>query len=609
MCGIIGYTGPRDAAPLLLAGLRRLEYRGYDSAGVVTVAGGALRWAKRPGKLSALEDLLRRRPLAGRVGLGHTRWATHGAPTEANAHPHLSCDRRVALVHNGIIENADVLRARLERAGHAFRSQTDTESLAHLIEDAYRGDPVEAVRRAVRQVEGSFALGVLFLDHPDLLVAARHASPLVLGAGKGEAVMASDVLPILPYTREVVYLGDGETAVLRPGRVSVVDAKGRAARRAAVRVTWDAATVEKEGHAHYMLKEIHEQPRALGQFLAGRLDAPRGEVRWEEAARMRGALAQAERVALVACGTASHAGIVGKFALEDLARVPAEVVLASEFRYGDPVVGRRTVVIAVSQSGETADTLAAVGLARERGAKVLAVTNVAGSSITRAADATLYLRAGPEIGVAATKTYTAQAAALVWLALGVGRLRGALAPGRAREIARALLHLPAAVEEALEAEGAVRACAARFYKARSFMYIGRRYNLATAYEGALKLKEISYVHAEGYGAGEMKHGPLALVDPRYPVVAVAMPGAVHDKMLSNIQEVRARKGKVIAVGVKGDRALRGLADAMLPAPEVDEVVSPVVTVVPLQLLAYHVALRRGCDVDQPRNLAKSVTVE
>jgi glucosamine--fructose-6-phosphate aminotransferase (isomerizing) len=609
MCGIVGYIGPRDAVPILLDGLRRLEYRGYDSAGVVTLSGRGLHCAKAPGKLSVLAGLLRKRPLPGRVGLGHTRWATHGAPTEANAHPHFSCDRAVALVHNGIIENADRLRARLRRAGHVFRSQTDTEVLVHLVEEERTADPLEAVRRAVARVEGSYAVGVIFRDHPDCLVAARHGSPLVLGLAPGASLMASDIPPLIPHTRRVIPLRDRDVALLRADGVEVRDGAGRRIGRTVVTVGWDAAAAEKGGHAHFMIKEIHEQPRALAQLLADRFEAGRGEVRWGELEPLRRVLPRIGRVIVVACGTAAHAGIVGKVALEDLARIPAEVHLASEFRYGRPVLDRRTLVVAVSQSGETADTLAAVGLAREAGAAVLAVTNGVGSSITRMTRHVLSLRAGPEIGVAATKTYTAQAAAVLWFALGFGRLRGTVAPGRARRLARALLALPRAAEEALAADGAVRACAARFRGAKSFMYIGRRYNLATAYEGALKLKEISYVHAEGYGGGEMKHGPLALVAPGYPTVAVAVRGPVYDKMLSNIEEVRARRGEVIAVGAAGDRRLCALADAYLPIPDVDEEVSPVVAILPLQLLAYRIAVRLGRDVDQPRNLAKSVTVE
>jgi glucosamine--fructose-6-phosphate aminotransferase (isomerizing) len=609
MCGIIGYVGPRAAAPLLLDGLRRLEYRGYDSAGMVTLDGGDLHGAKAPGKLDILAGLLARRPLPGTVGLGHTRWATHGAPTEANAHPHFSCDRRIALVHNGIIENADRLRERLRRAGHAFRSQTDTEVLVHLVEDAAGGNPVEAVRRAVAQVEGSYAVGVVFRDHPGLLVAARHGSPLVLGMADGASLMASDIPPLLAHTRRVLPLRDGEVASLRQEGIAVRDAAGRPVRRPATVVGWSAAAAEKGGFPHFMIKEIHEQPRALAQLLADRIEAGRGEVRWGELEPLRALLPRVDRVLLTACGTASHAAIVGKYALEDLARLPAEVVLASELRYGRPVIDRRTLVVAVSQSGETADTLAAVGLAREAGAPVLAVTNGVGSSITRATRHVLSLRAGPEIGVAATKTYTAQVAALLWFALGAGRRRGTLGRARGERLARALSALPRAAETALDADRAVRACARRFAGSTSFMFIGRRYNLATACEGALKLKEISYVHAEGYGGGEMKHGPLALVAPGYPTVAVALRGPVHDKMLSNIQEIRARRGEIIAVGAAGDRRLRDLADAFLPIPDVTEEVSPVVAILPLQLLAYHVAVRLGRDVDQPRNLAKSVTVE
>jgi len=609
MCGIIGYVGPRAAAPILLDGLRRLEYRGYDSAGIVTLDRGVLRSEKAPGKLAVLAARLAARPLAGVIGLGHTRWATHGAPTEANAHPHFACDRSIALVHNGIIENADALRDRLRRAGHRFRSQTDTEVLVHLVEDAWRGDPIDAVRRAVERVEGSYAVGVLFRDRPDCLVAARHGSPLILGLAGNAGLLASDIPPLLPHTRRVVPMRDGEVACVRRDGIEVRDAAGRRVSRAVVSVDWDAASAEKGGFQHFMLKEIHEQPRALAQCLADRFEPGRGAVRWGELEPLRRLLPRVDRVLLAACGTASHAAIVGKIAVEDFARLPAEVALASELRYARPVLGPRTLVVAVSQSGETADTLAAVAMAREAGAPVLAVTNGVGSSITRATRHVLSLRVGPEIGVAATKTYTAQTAALLWFALGLARERRAIPPARAVRLARALQSLPRFAEIALSAAPAVRACAARFRGAASFMYIGRRYNLATAYEGALKLKEISYLHAEGYGGGEMKHGPLALVAPGYPTVAIAFPGPVHDKMLSNIQEIRARRGEIVAVGAPSDRRLRALADAFLPVPLVDEEVSPVLAILPLQLLAYHIAVRLGRDVDQPRNLAKSVTVE
>ena len=600
MCGIVGYVGPRPALEVLLDGLRRLEYRGYDSSGVVLLNGKGLEVERAPGKLSALADRLKERPIEGTTGLGHTRWATHGGVTESNAHPHRSCDGRIAVVHNGIVENYQELRRELH--DHEFSSATDTEVLAHLIEHHYsalKGHPLKSVTRALARVRGSFALGVIFADYPGLLIAARVNCPLVLGLGKGENFLASDLSALLKYTRKIIPLEENEVAKIDAGGIQIFDRSLGKVRRRPMDIAWKAETALKSGYPHFMLKEIFEQQQTIASEVGGR-DEALDDVKVPR---------DIDRVVVVACGTAWHAGLVGKVAIEELARLPVDVGMASEVRYGDAPLGPETLTIAISQSGETADTLAAVRIAQEAGSKVLAVTNVKGSTLAREADQVLFMRAGLEIGVAATKTYTSQVMNMIFLAAHLGRRRGALAADRFQALVREARRLPGLVERVLEDTGEIRKCARKYSRGYDFMYIGRRYNLATAFEGALKMKEISYLHAEGYGAGEMKHGPLALVDESMTCVAIAPKGRVTEKMISNIQEIRARRGRVISVATKGDRLVRSVSDHVFEIPPCDEIYSPVLAAIPLQLFAYHAATALGRDVDQPRNLAKSVTVE
>jgi glucosamine--fructose-6-phosphate aminotransferase (isomerizing) len=614
MCGIVGYVGPRDAVGVIVEGLRRLEYRGYDSAGVAVVQGGTLERRRAAGKLVNLEEALRAAPLQGQYGVGHTRWATHGRPTEENAHPHQDGTGKVVVVHNGIIENYLSLKERLQKTGHRFVTQTDTEVVAHLVAEHYDGCLERAVRRALGELQGIYALVLLHRDEPQKLVGARQGPPLVVGLGQGENFLASDIAALLPYTREFLFLNDGEMAVVTPEGVRLEDRAGQAVARSPQRITWDPVQAEKGGYRHFMLKEIHEQPQAVRDTLLSRISLDEGEVHLEELGAAAPGLASAQRVVLLACGTSWHAALVGKFLLEQVARVPAEVDYGSEFRYRTPLIGPATVAVAISQSGETADTLAAFREARRQGALPLAICNVQGSMLTREAQGTILTHAGPEIGVASTKAFTAQLAALALLALHLGRRQGTLGADACREHLLALARLPHLVERTLEAlakpiEDLTRSLA----RARDFLYLGRGINYPIALEGALKLKEISYVHAEGYPAGEMKHGPIALIDESLPTVALCPRGRVYEKMLGNVQEVKARGGRVLAVVTAGDRDLPSVldprTDAVLEIPECPEIFSPFLTVVPLQLLAYHVAVRAGRDVDQPRNLAKSVTVE
>ena len=601
MCGIVGYVGSRDTVTVLLESLKRLEYRGYDSAGVVVINGKGLLHEKATGNIAALEAVLGAGAMKGRTGLGHTRWATHGGVTRENAHPHFSCDSRIAVVHNGIVENYAELKEELA-ARHAFRSGTDTEVIPHLIEEAYPEcgkDPLRAIRRAMERMHGSFALAVVFADHPDEIYVARVNCPIVLGLGEGESFLASDIAALLPCTRRVIPLEEGELARLSPSGVTVLDFEFRPKTRTPLEIPWSLEMTNKGSFAHYMLKEIHEQKHTLASELIGRTEDLGGLVLPQ---RLR-------RIVITACGTAWHAGLVGKLAIEELARLPVDVWQASELRYADYPFGKDTLAIAISQSGETADTLASVRLAREAGATVLAVTNVRGSTLDREADLVLRMRCGPERGVAATKTYTSQILNMVLLAMHLGRTRGTLSAERDDELGREIDLLPRRAAEILEQSPAFERCAREFAQDCSFIYIGRRYNLPTAYEGALKMKEISYLHAEGYGAGEMKHGPLALVDSRMICVAVAPQGRVTDKVISNIQEIRARNGKIISIGTRGDPRLASVSNQVLEIPRCDELLSPVLAVIPLQLLAYHSAVRLGRNVDQPRNLAKSVTVE
>ncbi len=604
MCGIVGYVGFKNTTDVLIDGLRRLEYRGYDSAGVAVKTNGRLEVRKKAGKLARLVEVLEQEPLSGHLGVGHTRWATHGPPTDENAHPHPVEDGSLVVIHNGIIENYLPLKERLLAAGHVFASDTDSEVLAHLIESHYAGDLAAAVRAALAEAEGAYALVVAHKDHDELVV-ARTVSPLVIGLGEGENFVASDVPALLPYTRRVIFLHDGDMAVVGRDGVQVTDLQGKPVQREADEVDWDVEAAEKGGYPHYMLKEIYEQPWVLENTLGGRLH--------EEAANVELGLdldpTRFDRVHVIACGTAFYAGWVGKYLIEELARLPVEADVASEYRYRNPVADERTLAIVISQSGETIDTLEALREAKRRGAASLGVINVKGSSITRETDATLYIHAGPEIGVASTKAYIAMLAAMEMLAIWLGRARGVLEAGEARRLLGELRKLPRLVEETLERREAVARVAEKYHQATDFLFLGRHVQSPTAYEGALKLKEISYIHAEAYPAGEMKHGPIALIDPRLPVVVLATQGPLYEKTLSNIQEVSARGGRVIAVATGGDEGIRQHAEDVIYVPEVHPLLAPIVSVVPLQLLAYETAVLLGRDVDQPRNLAKSVTVE
>ncbi len=607
MCGIVGYVGSREATPLLIGGLRKLEYRGYDSAGLAVTDGGRMRVVRCQGKLAGLEALVQREPPHGPVGIGHTRWATHGRPSEVNAHPHKTGP--VAVVHNGIIENHLELRARLEAAGRHFSSETDTEIAAHLVDEALTaGAPTlaEAVRRALAQVHGAYALAVVSEKHPGQIVAAKVASPLVIGLGKGETFLASDVPAFLEHTREVIFLEEGDVAEISAAGVKLTSLDGTPVTRPAKTITWDAAQAEKGGYPHFMLKEIHEQPRAIADTLRARL---RLETHDADLEGFEVDVKNLRRVVLLACGTSYHAGLVGKFLIESAARIPCEVDLASEFRYRDPVVGPGDLVVAISQSGETADTLAAVKEARARGCRVLAISNVVDSAIPRSSQGALYTHAGPEIGVASTKCFTAQLAALSLIAIHLGRRTGALAADAAARLTTELAGIPSKMVEALEGLGDMKELAQSYQGAHDFLFLGRGTNYPIALEGALKLKEISYIHAEGYAAGEMKHGPIALVDDGVPVVVLAPKGPGYEKVLSNLAEVRARNGHVIAVATRGDNDIARLADRVLYIPDAPPALQPFLTVLPCQIMSYAIALAKGNDVDQPRNLAKSVTVE
>ena len=612
MCGIVGYVGPRDAVPVIVEGLRRLEYRGYDSAGIAVVTKGSLERRRSVGKLGNLEEALAAAPLAGDFGLGHTRWATHGRPSEENAHPHQDCSGALVVVHNGIIENYLELKTRLAAEGHRFVTQTDTEVVAHLVESHYRGDLEDAVRRTLAELEGIYALVFLHRDQPQKLVAARLGPPLVVGLGQGEHFLASDVPALLAHTRDFVFLDDGDVVTVTPEAARITDASGRPVERKAQRIAWDPVQAEKGGYRHFMLKEIHEQPRAVRDTLLGRIGLEEGEVHLEELGAAADELRRVRRVTLLACGTSWHAALVAKFLLEQVAQIPAEVDYGSEFRYRTPIVDRDTLAVAISQSGETADTLAAFREAKRLGALPIGICNVQGSMLTREAAGTLLTHAGPEIGVASTKAFTSQIVALSLLALHLGRLRGSLSADRCRVLLQELAKVAHLMERALLLSPQIEDLARTLAQASDFLFLGRGINYPIALEGALKLKEISYIHAEGYPAGEMKHGPIALIDERLPVVALCPPGRTYEKMLSNVQEVKARGGRVLALAAEGDAQLPHVLephDVMLPVPVVEELWSPLLMVVPLQLLAYHVAVRAGRDVDQPRNLAKSVTVE
>ena len=607
MCGIVGYVGPDQALPVVLEGLRRLEYRGYDSAGVAVLDGG-LSVLKRAGKLSELDAALATEgEPTGSVGMGHTRWATHGAPTGRNAHPHLDCSGRVAVIHNGIVENYAGLRADLEKRGHVLASETDTEVVAHLIEEK-EGALGDRVRATVRELEGAYALVVLSLDDPDVILGVKVSSPLIVGLGDGENMLASDIPAVLQKTRTVLPVSERQVVEVRAGSVRVTDFDGNEVAVEPFEVEWDVARAQKGGYDDFMLKEIHEQPAAVRDTLVGRV-SEEGLLSLDEVRLDADVLREVSKVFVVACGTAFHSGLVAKYAIEHWTRIPVEIDIASEFRYRDPVLGPDTLTLAVSQSGETIDTLEAARHAARQGSKVLAVSNTIGSSLAREADAVMYTHAGPEICVAATKTFATQMVALHLVALYLAQVRGAMFPAEIVEKVDRLRELPDQVEATLLLEGQVRAIAEEIMEARDVLFLGRHTGYPAALEGALKLKELSYVHAEGYAAGELKHGPIALVEEGVPVVAVATECHVYPKILSNIQEVRARGAKVIAVASEGDEEIGSYAEHVLFVPRVPELFAPLVVTPPLQMLAYHVAKLRGCDVDQPRNLAKSVTVE
>jgi glucosamine--fructose-6-phosphate aminotransferase (isomerizing) len=609
VCGIVGYVGSQPASAIVLEGLRRLEYRGYDSAGVAVVD-GSISVVKRAGKLSVLESVLSEvPPPEGAAAIGHTRWATHGSPTDANAHPHLDCTGRFAVIHNGIVENFHSLRAELEKGGHTFASETDTECIAHLIEEGARdGSGLAAgVRAAVGRLHGAYSLVVCSSDEPATLVGVKVSSPLVVGLGDGETLVASDIPAILERTRKIVALEEGQMVVITPEGATFTDLQGSPVQPEPILVSWDVATAEKSGYPFFMRKEIDEQPAAIRDTLVGRVES--GRLQLDELRIPHDLLQQVSKVFVVACGTAFHSGLVAKYAIEHWTRLPVEVEIASEFRYRDPVLGPDTLTLAVSQSGETIDTLEAARHARRQGSHVIAVTNTVGSSLAREADGVFYTHAGPEVGVAATKTFATQMVSQHLVALYLAQVRRSLYPVEIEEVLLRLNELPAKVEEALALDDECRDLAERYRDAGGVLFIGRHTGYPAALEGALKLKEISYVHAEGYPAGELKHGPIALVEEGVPVVAIATECHVYPKMLSNIQEVRARGASVIAVATAGDTAARAMADHVLEVPPMPELLSPVVVTVPLQLFAYHMAVLRGADVDRPRNLAKSVTVE
>ena len=612
MCGIVGYVGERDAVGILLDGLGRLEYRGYDSAGLVVQAGARLVVRRSVGKIARLRQVIEATPVAGRTALGHTRWATHGRPSDANAHPHVDCSGRVAVVHNGILENYLELKVKLEAEGHVFRSETDTEVMAHLVESELPrwGDLVSAVKAALRQIRGAFAFCLLSADEPGRIIAAkRGGGAVVVGLGDGEVFVASDIPAVIPHTRQVVILEDDEVAVIGRDGLAISTLEGASVERTPSVIAWDAAMAQKGGYDHFMLKEIHEQPEAVAATFRGRVNAETGEVRIPEANLTPELVARLRRVVLVSCGTSYHAGLVARLMIERLTGLSAEVDLASEFRYRDPVVGPDTLVVAISQSGETADTLGAAKTARLKGASVLAITNIVGSALAREADGVIYTHAGPEIGVASTKTFTATITAAYVLALALGLQRGALTATEAQKRASELLEIPGIMTEALRHQEPVAELARRLFRHENFLYLGRGVHYPIALEGALKLKEISYIHAEGYAGGEMKHGPIALIDETMPVVALVPRDGTYERMAGNVEEVKARGGRIIAVAHPGDTAMARRADHVLEVPPAVDLLAPLVTVIPLQLLAYHVAIARGCDVDQPRNLAKSVTVE
>ncbi len=612
MCGIVGYIGAENAFPILIKGLYRLEYRGYDSAGIALSDGG-LKLYKTHGKVADLEKLVQGQNLEGSIGIAHTRWATHGEPNDVNAHPHYSPSQKLAIIHNGIIENYGSLKAELINRGYTFKSDTDTEVLIHLIEDIMENEGLtldEAVRIALNQVVGAYAIVIISQEHPDQLIVAKKGSPLVIGVGQDEYFVASDASPIIEYTKDVVYLEDEEMAIIpRKGKLCVKTIKNQQKTPYVHHLEMQLSSIEKGGFAHFMLKEIYEQPRSIKDSMRGRLNAAKGIISLGGIIDYQQKLMQCKRIVIVACGTSWHAGMVGEYLFEDLARIPVEVEYASEFRYRNPIIDENDVVIAISQSGETADTLAAIELAKSKGATIIGICNVVGSSIARATHAGSYTHAGPEIGVASTKAFTAQVTILSLMALSIAGKKGSISRSRYHGLLSEMEAIPEKVEKTLQVNDSILALSKIFQDARNFLYLGRGYNFPVALEGALKLKEISYIHAEGYPAAEMKHGPIALIDEEMPVVVIATKKGSYDKVVSNIQEVKARKGVIIAIVTEGDEVVRDMADHVIEIPETDEAFVPLVATIPLQLLSYHIAVLRGCNVDQPRNLAKSVTVE
>ncbi len=612
MCGIVAYVGDQQAAPILIKGLKRLEYRGYDSSGIAILDKSKIKIYKKAGKVDAMEKLALSSDHEGSVGIGHTRWATHGEPNDENAHPHFGQNELLALVHNGIIENYAAIKAQLQSKGHVFHSQTDTEVLVHLIEDIYTHEKVsfdEAVRLALNQVHGAFAIVVISRKDPEMLVAARKGSPLVVGVGNNEFLMASDASPIIEYTKSVVYLNDSEMAIIKNRTLSIKTITNEDKPAYVQELDLQLEMIEKGGFEHFMLKEIYEQPRSIFDSMRGRIDSKTGHIHMGGLLEYQHKLMNAKRILVVACGTSWHAGLVAEYLIEDFARIPVEVEYASEFRYRDPVIMNDDIVIAISQSGETADTLAAIELAKSKGATVLGVCNVVGSSIPRATHSGAYTHAGPEIGVASTKAFTAQVTVLAQIALWIGFKKGAISQSKLNNYLFELEQIPEKVERALVSNDYIKTIAEQFKDVHNCLYLGRGYQFPVALEGALKLKEISYIHAEGYPAAEMKHGPIALIDENMPMVIIATQNSQYDKVLSNIQEVKARKGRIISIVTEGDVEVKKLSEYVIEVPDTIEAFMPLVATIPLQLLAYHIAVMRGCNVDQPRNLAKSVTVE
>lgn len=612
MCGIVGYIGQKEAQPILLNGLKRLEYRGYDSSGIALLLSGkkAISIRKSPGKINALETLLKKKPLSGSIGIAHTRWATHGAPNQVNAHPHNDCCNEIAVVHNGIIENYVKLKNELIKEGHTFKSQTDTEVIVHLIEKFSKNSRLEeAVCKTLVKLEGSFAIAVISQKEPDKLIGARMGSPLIVGLGKDENFLASDAPAILDCTKDIVFLGENELAVLTAGGCKITDFNGAVLERKATRINWDIAQAQKQGYKHFMLKELNEQPKIIEHLLSARIEKTTNRVKFEEQKIPEERLKKIKNIAIVACGTAYHAGVVGKYILESICSIPTAVDVSSEFRYRDLLIDQDTLVIAISQSGETADTLAGVRQAKKLGAAVLSVCNVLGSTLTRESDGIIYTHAGPEIGVASTKAYTAQLVALYLFAFYLAEIRNIIPQEKINAYIEAFKRVPKQQEEILKYQNDIGRLARNHSHFGSFLYLGRNINFPSALEGALKLKEISYIPAEGYAAGEMKHGPIALIDEYRAVVCITCESHVYEKMISNLQEIKARKGKIIAIASEGDTKIKDQTKEVIYVPKCDELFSPLLVALPLQLIAYHIAVKRGCDVDQPRNLAKSVTVE